>query len=103
MKAKLIVTALLVLTLAVGFATQVFAANATNASNSSALLIRTRTRTPTKVPKLTLTPTKAASVTGSVLIHGGGCCMGGPVGTTISVDTAFSAASTAGAVTEMRV
>jgi hypothetical protein len=103
MKAKLIVTALLVLTLLVGFATQVFAASATNAGNSSAQFFRTRTRTATKVPTLTLTPTKAASVTGSVLLQNGACCVGGPVGTTVNINAAFSAASTAGTVTEMRV
>ena len=101
MKAKFLVTTTLVLMLLLGFASQVFAAG----TSSGALLRATRTRTSTKVPTVTLTrtPTPGASVTGSVLIHGGGCCMGGPVGTTISIDTAFSAASTAGAVTQMRI
>jgi len=73
----------------------------------------TRTGTPaplqcpstlTPTPTITVTPTSPqGSVTGSVLIHGGGCCMGGPVGSVIGIDVAFSAASTAGTVTDMRV
>lgn len=66
-------------------------------------LFRRRTAMPTKTLTQTRTPTSLPGVTGSVLIHNGGCCMGGPVGSTIYVDVAFSASSTAGAVTDMRV
>lgn len=105
MRSKVLVISTIVLLLLVGLVSQAFAAGA---NTSSALLrrtsTRTATRTATKLVTLTPTPTSALSpVTGSVLIHGGGCCMGGPVGTTISIDTAFSASSTAGAVTEMRI
>lgn len=111
MKSKFFFTTALVLMLLLVFASQVFAADANNDPQRSLLLTRalTSTRTPTKKPikTITRTPTKTAtslpSVTGAVLIHGGGCCMGGPVGTTISIDTAFSATSTAGAVTQMRI
>ena len=61
------------------------------------------TPTTTPTPTITITPTSQGSVTGSVLIHGGGCCMGGPVGSVIGIDVAFSATSTVGAVTDMRV
>jgi len=48
-------------------------------------------------------PKQASAVTGSVLIHGGACCMGSTAGDTISVDVAFEAQSASGEVTEMRV
>lgn len=111
MKSKVFVISTLVLVLLIAFASQALAAGATSNLQAVATLTRTRTRTATKAPTRTLTrtvtltrtPTAAASVTGSVLIHSGGCCMGGPVGTTINIDTAFSASSTGGAVTEMRI
>jgi PKD repeat protein len=115
MRSKLFVTFVVALLLVVGLVSQVFAAGA-NAGQKSMLLAvntatrtrtatkaptSTRTRTPTKSPTPSLTPVPV--ITGSVLIHGGACCMGGPVGTTINIDIAFSATSTAGAVTDMRV
>ena len=48
-------------------------------------------------------PTLTGKVTGSVLIHGGACCMGSTAGDTISVDVAFEARSSDGEVTDMRV
>jgi hypothetical protein len=45
----------------------------------------------------------AFPVTGSVLIEGGACCKGGVAGTTVTLKVAFSASSSAGQVTEMRV
>lgn len=107
MKAKLFATSMLVLLLLIGVMSQVFAAGAISNSAALATATRTRTRTATKAPTRTLTrtptPTQAVSVTGTVLIHGGLCCISGVVGTTISIDTAFSAASTGGAVTQMRI
>ena len=106
MKAKLLITTTLVLMLLVVFASQVFAADANSSQQRPLLLTQALTSTKTKAPvrkTSTKTPTPLPKVTGSVLIHGGGCCMGGPVGTTINIDTAFSAASTAGAVTQMRI
>ncbi len=99
MKVKLFATLTLVLMLLVGVMSQVFAAGST----SQTLLRRTATRTATKVPTLTRTPTTVAGVTGSVLLQNGACCVGGPVGSTVNINAAFSAASTSGTVTEMRV
>ncbi|MEJ2758941.1 MAG: hypothetical protein P8046_10720, partial [Anaerolineales bacterium] len=48
-------------------------------------------------------PRQTSEVTGSVLIHGGACCMGSTAGDTISVDVAFDARSGSGEVVEMRV
>ena len=41
-------------------------------------------------------------VTGSVVIAGGACCVGGTAGTTIDIDAAFEATSPFGDVTQMR-
>lgn len=49
----------------------------------------------------TLTPYQP--VDGSVLIHGGGCCVGGNAGDTLEVDVQFNAYSLEGEVVEMRV
>ena len=122
MRSKLFITSMVVLLLLLaGLVSQVFAAGVNpNQKSMLAAAVRmstrtatkkapTATRTSTKAPTLTRTPTAtstltiAPGVTGSVLIHGGACCMGGPVGTTINIDIAFSATSTAGAVTDMRV
>lgn len=48
-------------------------------------------------------PNYAGRVTGSVLIHGGSCCIGGTAGETVSVDVAFEAQSSGGEVVDMRV
>ena len=45
----------------------------------------------------------AFPVTGSVVIEGGRCCVGGTPGSTVNVQVEFAAQSTAGKVTEMRV
>jgi hypothetical protein len=45
----------------------------------------------------------AAPVSGSVVIEGGRCCAGGAAGTRKQLQVDFKAASTAGAVTEMKV
>jgi hypothetical protein len=42
-------------------------------------------------------------VSGSVIIEGGSCCKGGLAGSTIQLNVAFDASSTAGKVAEMRV
>lgn len=99
MKQKVMGSILVVLLLSVVVVTQVFASGST----SQALLRRTATRTATKAPTVTRTPTKVAGVTGSVLLQNGACCVGGPVGTTVNINATFSATSSAGTVTEMRV
>lgn len=48
-------------------------------------------------------PDHANQLTGSVLIHGGSCCVGGTAGDTIKVDVAFDAQSSGGEVVDMRV
>lgn len=66
------------------------------------LVYCTVTPSPTFTP--TRTPTQSqGAVTGSVLVGGGACCVGGTAGTTINIPAAFSASSTAGSVTQMRV
>lgn len=45
----------------------------------------------------------AYPVHGTVVIEGGICCMGGQAGETLQADVSFSATSSAGGVTEMRV
>jgi len=62
----------------------------------------TPTNTPTPTPTRTNTP-GPNTVTGSVVVAGGACCMGGVAGSPLNINAAFSATSTAGAVTQMRV
>lgn len=65
----------------------------------------------TEVPNQSATPIASETpasitdslVTGSVQIAGGGCCTGGTEGDTLQVPVSFSAASSAGQVTQMRV
>jgi hypothetical protein len=45
----------------------------------------------------------AFPLSGSVVIEGGKCCVGGTAGSTVHVNVAFAAQSAAGKVTEMRV
>lgn len=51
----------------------------------------------------TLIPTSYQPVMGSVMIHAGGCCVGGEAGATLQVDVQFQAYSQRGEVVEMRV
>ncbi|MGE5250852.1 MAG: hypothetical protein ACM3QS_11640 [Bacteroidota bacterium] len=51
----------------------------------------------------TATPTAVGQWTGSVLINGGVCCVGGCVGQVVNLNVEFSASSPYGKVTEMRV
>lgn len=67
----------------------------------------TATATPTHHPShtatATATPTVTGPVTGTVVIEGGFCCVGGTAGQQLDIDVDFTASSPAGQVTEMRV
>jgi len=64
--------------------------------------------TPIPTPTQTQTPTPTTlpvpgTVTGTVLIEDGICCIGGTAGEPLDIDAVFTASSSAGEVTEMRV
>ena len=63
--------------------------------------------TPILTPEQNITPSMAppvhGTVTRTVLIEGGICCIGGIAGEPLELDAAFTASSPAGEVTEMRV
>lgn len=52
---------------------------------------------------ITPTPFSESGLSGSVVIHGGACCVGGTAGDMISIDVQFEAQSAGGEVVEMRV
>ena len=57
----------------------------------------------TPISSETPTPAAGTPVTGSVQIAGGGCCIGGTEGDTLQTPVSFSATSSVGQVTQMRV
>ena len=63
----------------------------------------TASETPTPATPLETSTTAPVSFTGAVQIAGGSCCMGGYEGETIQAQVSFSAASSYGAVSQMRV
>ncbi|MFQ5595981.1 MAG: hypothetical protein ACE5HA_17710 [Anaerolineae bacterium] len=85
-------------------------ATATSVATATATRTSTPPATPTTGPTLDqhnympLIRRSAAvrPVSGSVLIEGGACCVGGTAGTTIDIDAAFEATSPFGDVTQMR-
>jgi len=59
--------------------------------------------TPTAAVALNVSTTTNSPVTGAVQIAGGGCCIGGTEGDTLQAQVSFSAASSRGQVSQMRV
>src|SRR5215208_4323846 len=70
---------------------------------SSQHVTPTASETPTVIPLLEMSTTASLTVTGSVQIAGGGCCIGGTDGETIQTQVSFSAESPFGRVSRMRV
>jgi len=73
----------------------------TEAISQSATL--SASETPTAATSLNVSTTTDSPVTGAVQIAGGGCCIGGTEGDTIQAQVSFSAASSRGRVSQMRV
>lgn len=59
--------------------------------------------TPTAATALNVSTTTDSPVTGAVQIAGGGCCIGGTEGDTLQAPVSFSATSSKGQVSQMRV
>lgn len=70
---------------------------------SSQRMTPTASETPTVMTPLEMPTTASLTVTGSVQIAGGGCCIGGTDGETIQAQVSFSAESPFGRVSRMRV